>query len=171
MPAAYQKPTVALATIQLTTGRAACIQRNDSYARCFAHAADRSLRLPLLNCAFLTHATLTKPACVFPHVCYESSTACLRWVSGRVMSEIPTKEGYVRCETLMPALGCRILHNPETPTRRVLGLLTDDGSLALNIDAEFAQTLSELLAKAATEMRKESERHSASSASSPILPG
>jgi hypothetical protein len=87
------------------------------------------------------------------------------------MSEIPTKEGYVRCETLLPALGCRILHNPETPTRRVLGLLTDDGSLTLNIDAEFPQTLSELLAKAATEMRKESERQSASSASSPILPG
>jgi hypothetical protein len=28
-----------------------------------------------------------------------------------------------------------------------LGLLTDDGSLTLNIDAEFAQTLSELFGK------------------------
>lgn len=66
------------------------------------------------------------------------------------------RPGYVRCETLMPILACQILPIPETPTRRALGLLTEDGSLALGVTAESAQELSDLLAKAATEMRKAS---------------
>jgi hypothetical protein len=65
-------------------------------------------------------------------------------------------EGYVRCETLMPILGVQILPIPEMPTRRVLALLTEDGSLALGVTAESAQELSDLLAKAATEMRRAS---------------
>ena len=66
------------------------------------------------------------------------------------------RDGYVRCETLMPLLGCQILPIPEMPTRRVLGLLTEDGNLALGVTAESAQELSELLATAAMEMRKAS---------------
>ena len=66
------------------------------------------------------------------------------------------RDGYVRCETLMPLLGCQILPGPEMPTRRVLGLLTEDGNLALGVTAESAQELSELLATAAMEMRKAS---------------
>jgi hypothetical protein len=62
-------------------------------------------------------------------------------------------EGYVRCETLLPILGVQILPIPEMPTRRVLALLTDDGSLALGVTAESAQEIARLLGKAATEMR------------------
>jgi hypothetical protein len=65
-------------------------------------------------------------------------------------------EGYVRCETLMPILGVQILPIPGMPTRRVLGLLTEDGSLALGVTAESAQELADLLAKAASEMRAKS---------------
>jgi hypothetical protein len=67
-------------------------------------------------------------------------------------------EGYVRCETLMPILGMQILPIPEMPTRRALALLTEDGSLALGVTAESAQELSDLLAKAAAEMRRASRR-------------
>ena len=56
-------------------------------------------------------------------------------------------EGYVRCETLMPILGVQILPIPEMPTRRILALLTEDGSLALGVDAESAQVIADLLAK------------------------
>ena len=66
------------------------------------------------------------------------------------------RDGYVRCETLMPLLASQILPIPEMPTRRALGLLTEDGSLALGVTAESAQELSELLATAAMEMRKAS---------------
>jgi hypothetical protein len=74
------------------------------------------------------------------------------------MSEKPNEDkravpGYVRAETLLPIRGCQILSIPGMPTRRVLGILTGDGSLALGVDAESAQSLSELLAKAAKEMR------------------
>jgi hypothetical protein len=65
-------------------------------------------------------------------------------------------EGYVRCETLIPILGVQIRPIPEMPTRRALALLTEDGSLALGVTAESAQELSELLAKAAAEMRRAS---------------
>ena len=65
-------------------------------------------------------------------------------------------EGYVRCETLMPILGMQILPIPEMPTRRALALLTEDGSLALGVTAGSAQELSDLLAKAAAEMRRAS---------------
>jgi hypothetical protein len=77
------------------------------------------------------------------------------------MQAIAPKDGYVRCGLLMPMLGCRVLPVPETPMKRVLGILTDDGQLAIEIDAEAAQVLSELLAKAIIEMREESERQSA----------
>ena len=62
-------------------------------------------------------------------------------------------EGYVRCETLIFILGVQILPIPETPTRRVLALLTEDGAPALGVTAESAQDIGELLLKAATEMR------------------
>jgi hypothetical protein len=65
-------------------------------------------------------------------------------------------EGYVRCETLMPILGVQIRPIPEMPTRGALALLTEDGSLALGVTAESAQELSDLLAKAAAEMRRAS---------------
>jgi hypothetical protein len=62
--------------------------------------------------------------------------------------------GYVRCETLLPIRACQIAPIPGMPQRRVLGLQTADGDLALGVDAESAQALCELLAKAAAEMRK-----------------
>ncbi len=63
---------------------------------------------------------------------------------------------YVRCETLLPILGVQILPIPESPTRRALALLTEDGSLALGVTAESAQEIADLLAKAAGEMRAQS---------------
>jgi hypothetical protein len=57
------------------------------------------------------------------------------------------RDGYVRCETLMPIIGCQILPIPEMPTRRVLGLLTDDGALCLGVTAESAQVTAEFLAR------------------------
>jgi hypothetical protein len=65
----------------------------------------------------------------------------------------PPREGYVRCEALMPILGAQILPIPEMPTRRALGILTEDGPLSLGMTAETAQELAELLLKAAKEMR------------------
>ena len=65
----------------------------------------------------------------------------------------PPMDGYVRCEALMPILGVQILPIQEMPTRRVLAILTEDGSLALGVTAESAQEISDLLAKAAKEMR------------------
>jgi len=62
-------------------------------------------------------------------------------------------EGYVRCETLMPVLGVQVLPITNMPTRRVLALLTEDGSLALGVTAESAQEIARLLEKAASEMR------------------
>ena len=62
-------------------------------------------------------------------------------------------EDYVRCETLMPILGAQILPITDMPTRRVLALLTEDGSLALGVTAESAQDIAKLLEKAASEMR------------------
>jgi hypothetical protein len=53
-------------------------------------------------------------------------------------------------------LGMQIVPIPEMPTRRALALLTEDGSLALGVTAESAQELSDLLAKAAAEMRRAS---------------
>ena len=62
-------------------------------------------------------------------------------------------EGYVRCETLMPILGVQVLPITDMPTRKVLALLTEDGSLALGMTAESAQEIARLLEKAASEMR------------------
>jgi hypothetical protein len=63
-------------------------------------------------------------------------------------------EGYVRCETVIPILGVAILPISTMPTRRILALLTEDGSLALGVDAESAQDIADRLAKAASEMRQ-----------------
>jgi hypothetical protein len=62
-------------------------------------------------------------------------------------------EGYVRCETLMPILGVQVLPITGMPTRKVLALLTEDGSLALGLTAESAQDIARLVEKAASEMR------------------
>ena len=62
-------------------------------------------------------------------------------------------EGYVRCETLMPILAVQVLPITGMPTRKVLALLTEDGSLALGMTAESAQDIARLLEKAASEMR------------------
>ena len=66
------------------------------------------------------------------------------------------RDGYVRCETLMPVLAVSIEPIPEMPTRRVLGLMTDDGPLALGVTAESAQLIADFLAHAASDMRKAS---------------
>jgi hypothetical protein len=65
-------------------------------------------------------------------------------------------EGYVRCDTLIPLLGAQIASIPGMPTRRALGILTEDGSLSLGLTAESAQELADLLAAAAAEMRAQS---------------
>jgi len=70
------------------------------------------------------------------------------------MATRPQQQGYVRCEMLIPILGSQILPIPESPSRRVLALLTEDGSLALGITAEAAQEMAEQLTKAAADMRK-----------------
>lgn len=62
-------------------------------------------------------------------------------------------DGYVRCDTLMPILAAGIEPIPAMPTRRVLGLMTEDGTLTLGLTAETAQELADLLARAASEMR------------------
>jgi hypothetical protein len=62
--------------------------------------------------------------------------------------------GYVRCEMLMPVLASKIMPISESPSRRVLALLTEDGSLALGITAEAAQEMADQLTKAAADMRK-----------------
>ena len=66
------------------------------------------------------------------------------------------RDGYVRCETLMPVLGCFILSKPDMPTCCAMALLTEDGPLALGVTAEGAQRIAEILAKAAADMRKAS---------------
>lgn len=65
----------------------------------------------------------------------------------------PKRPGYVRCKALMPILAVQIVSIPEMPHRRALGIMTEDGDLALGLTAESAQELSDLLAKAASEMR------------------
>ena len=54
----------------------------------------------------------------------------------------------------MPILGVQMLGIPNEPTRRVLALLTEDGSLALGVTAESAQAIADTLSAAAEEMRK-----------------
>jgi hypothetical protein len=66
------------------------------------------------------------------------------------------RDGYVRCETLMPVIAVSIAPIPEMPTRRALGLMTEDGVLALGVTAESAQGIADFLAQAAAEMRKAS---------------
>ena len=53
-----------------------------------------------------------------------------------------------------PVFGEQILSIPDQPTRRVLALLTEDGSLALGVTAESAQAIADTLSAAAEEMRK-----------------
>jgi hypothetical protein len=66
------------------------------------------------------------------------------------------RDGYVRCETLMPTLACFIIEIHDMPTRRVIGLLTDDGPLSLGVTAESAQSIADLLAQAAADLRNAS---------------
>ena len=66
------------------------------------------------------------------------------------------RDGYVRCETLMPVIAVSIAPIPDNPTRRALGLMTDDGVLALGVTAESAQSIAEFLMQAASDMRKAS---------------
>ena len=68
----------------------------------------------------------------------------------------PLRDGYVRCETLVPLHGCFILQHPDMPTRRAMALLTEEGPLALSVSAESAQWIAGILAKAAADMRKAS---------------
>ena len=65
----------------------------------------------------------------------------------------PPIEGYVRCEALIPILGCQVMLVAGYPTRRALGLLTEEGALVLSVTAESAQELADQLSKAAAEMR------------------
>jgi hypothetical protein len=57
---------------------------------------------------------------------------------------------------VMPVLAVSMAPIPEMPTRRALGLLTEDGPLALGVIAEGAQVMADLLAMAAADMRKAS---------------
>jgi hypothetical protein len=66
------------------------------------------------------------------------------------------REGYVRCETMMPVLAAQIAPIPEMPTCRALCLLTEDGPLAIGVTAKSAQQIADFLAQAAAEMRKAS---------------
>jgi hypothetical protein len=66
------------------------------------------------------------------------------------------RDGYVRCETLMPVIAVSVGPIPEMPTRRALGLMTDDGVLALGVTAESAQLIADFLAQAASDMRRAS---------------
>jgi hypothetical protein len=56
----------------------------------------------------------------------------------------------------MDLLGCFIVRIPDMPTERALGLLTEDGPLALGVTAEGAQRIAGILAKAAADMRRAS---------------
>jgi hypothetical protein len=66
------------------------------------------------------------------------------------------RDGYVRCETLMPVIAVSMAPIPDMPTRRALGLMTDDGVLALGVTAESAQFIADFLAATASYMRKAS---------------
>jgi hypothetical protein len=66
------------------------------------------------------------------------------------------RDGYVRCETLIPVLAISLAPIPDMPTRRAFGVLTEDGPLALGVTAESAQFIADVLAHAAAEMRKAS---------------
>jgi hypothetical protein len=66
------------------------------------------------------------------------------------------RDGYVRCETLLPILSAQIVPIPKLPTHRAWWLLTDDGALALSVTAESAQTIADFLTRAAAAMRKAS---------------
>jgi hypothetical protein len=68
----------------------------------------------------------------------------------------PPRNGYVRCETLFPALACFIFSNPAMPTCCAMGLLTDDGLLSLGVTAESAQAIADMLTEAAAQMREAS---------------
>ena len=72
------------------------------------------------------------------------------------MKEKKPRAGYVRCEILHPILEAQIAPIKGMPTRRVLALLTKEGTLILGITAESAQEIAAGLVKAAEEMRKAS---------------
>jgi hypothetical protein len=66
------------------------------------------------------------------------------------------RDGYVRCETLMPILGCLMLQHREMPTHHAVCLYTEDGVLTLRVTAESAQSIADMLARSAADMRKAS---------------
>jgi hypothetical protein len=77
-------------------------------------------------------------------------------VKENVMRVKPARDGYVRCETLLPILAEQIAPIPDMPTRRAFCVMTEDGPLALGVTAEAAQSIADLLAQAASDMRKAS---------------
>lgn len=66
------------------------------------------------------------------------------------------RDGYVRCDILLPVIGCQIAPIPDMPTCRALWFLTADGALALGVTAKSAQQVADFLTRAATAMRKAS---------------
>jgi hypothetical protein len=73
-----------------------------------------------------------------------------------IMQPKAPRDGYVRCETLLPTLGCFILQHRKTPTRHAMCLHTEDGRLVIGLTAESAEGIADLLAQAASDMRKAS---------------
>ena len=67
------------------------------------------------------------------------------------------RPGYVRTEALFPIEGFQILAHPDSPTLRVLALLTQDGSLALAMNKEIARTVGEALLRVADQMTEKKD--------------
>jgi hypothetical protein len=61
--------------------------------------------------------------------------------------------GYVRCGTELPVLAFQLQPIPDMPTRIILGVRTEDGTLALGLNADSVQELADQLARAAAAMR------------------
>jgi hypothetical protein len=66
------------------------------------------------------------------------------------------RDGYVRCDTLMPALECQIAPIPDMPVCRAFCLLTVDGGLAPAVTVHSAQYIADMLRRAAARMREAS---------------
>ena len=64
------------------------------------------------------------------------------------------RDGYVRCDTLMPVRAVSVEPIPDMPTHRALCFRTEDGALAFGVTAESVQTISDMLTRAAAAMRK-----------------
>jgi hypothetical protein len=98
--------------------------------------------------------SLTRDRAAPPRRIHQLSETPRDWRT--IMRVRSPRDGYVRCETLMPVIGCQIAPIPEMPTRRAFCVLTDDGALALGVTAESAQLIADFLAAAASDMRKAS---------------